>query len=101
MRPAAAERCLQRIARLIKPDGDLFVSGVDLDVRAQAARTLGWKPVMELIREIHDGDASLRERWPTEYWTMEPFDATHRDRLLRYAAAFRLSLHAFLVLALT
>src|SRR5215831_3006711 len=78
-----------------------FVAGVDLDVRARAARKLGWKPITQLIREIHNGDASLRDRWPTEYWTMEPFDAKRRDRLIRYAAAFRLTLDAFLAFALT
>jgi predicted methyltransferase len=33
MESAAAEMCLRNIARLVKPGGYLFVSGVDLDVR--------------------------------------------------------------------
>ncbi len=98
MQLAAAERCLQRIARLVKPSGYLFVSGVDLDVRTRVARKLGWRPVTDLLREVHEGDVSLRDGWPTEYWTMEPFDAKRRDQMMRYAAAFRLALNAFLAL---
>jgi hypothetical protein len=37
---------------MVKPDGYLFVSGVDLDVRTKVARDLGWKPVSDLLREI-------------------------------------------------
>jgi 2-polyprenyl-3-methyl-5-hydroxy-6-metoxy-1,4-benzoquinol methylase len=33
MDPAAADRCLRNIARLVKPGGYMFVSAVDLDVR--------------------------------------------------------------------
>src|SRR5438445_1147256 len=42
MRPLEAERCIRNIARLLVPGGFLFVSGVDLDVRAKVANDLGW-----------------------------------------------------------
>jgi 2-polyprenyl-3-methyl-5-hydroxy-6-metoxy-1,4-benzoquinol methylase len=71
MEPAAAERCLRNIARLVKPGGYLFVSGVDLDVRTRVARGMGWKPVMDLIREIHEGDPSSRDGWPVDYTGLE------------------------------
>lgn len=45
VKPAAADRCLRNIARLVKPGGYLFVSGIDLDVRTRVARGMGWKPV--------------------------------------------------------
>src|SRR5262245_35474996 len=47
MRPQTAESCLRNVARLVKPGGYLFVSGVDLDVRTKVARDMGWKPVTD------------------------------------------------------
>jgi hypothetical protein len=57
-------------------------------VRSQVALELGWRPVPELIREIHDGDDSIRRGWPTEYWGLEPFDAQRPDWETRYACVF-------------
>ena len=90
MDPMAAERCLRNIARLVKPGGYLFVSGVNLDVRTNVAREMGWKPVTELIREIHEGDASLRRSWPLAYWGLEPFNDDRADWRIRYASVFQL-----------
>jgi len=84
-----AEACLRNLARLVKPGGYVFVSGVDLDVRSKVARDLGWRPVTELIREIHEGDSSLRRGWPLEYWGLEPFDQCRGDWKMRYAAVFQ------------
>lgn len=90
MSPPVAEACLRNIAALVAPGGYLFVTGIDLDVRAKVARSLQWKPVAEAIREIHEGDVSLSESWPLEYWALEPF----RDDLpgwdLRYASVFQI-----------
>ena len=90
MKPAAAERCLRNIARLVKPGGYLFVSGIDLDVRTRVAQEMGWKPVTDLIREIHEGDTSLRNGWPLEYWALEPFCDDRADWRIRYASVFRI-----------
>jgi hypothetical protein len=51
---------------------------------------LGWKPVTELLREIHDGDASLRRGWPLEYWGLEAFDDRRPDWQIRYASVFQI-----------
>ena len=90
MVPADAERCLRSFASLVAPGGYLFVSGVDLDVRTKVAKQLGWKPVRELLEEIHDGDSSLRDSWPCKYWGLEPLDKQRPDWEMRYAAAFQL-----------
>jgi chemotaxis methyl-accepting protein methylase len=92
MQPGEAEACLRTLANLVKPGGYLFVSGVDLEVRTKVARELGWIPVTELIREIHEGDPSLRNDWPLQYWGLEPFDRRRSDWDLRYASAFQLGL---------
>jgi chemotaxis methyl-accepting protein methylase len=85
-----AEKCLRNLARLVKPGGYLFVSGVDLDVRTKVAQELGWRPVMDLMREIHDGDRSLHQGWPLEYWGLEPFDQGRIDWKIRYASVFQI-----------
>ena len=90
MEPAAAERCLRNIARLVKPGGYLFVSGIDLDVRTRVARGMGWKPVSDMIRDIHEGDPSLRRGWPLEYWGLEPFCDDRSDWRIRYASVFQI-----------
>jgi chemotaxis methyl-accepting protein methylase len=89
MHPGEAENCLRNLARLVKPGGYLFVSGVDLGVRSKVVRELGWRPVTELIREIHEGDPSLRRDWPLQYWGLEPFDQGRIDWEMRYASVFQ------------
>jgi chemotaxis methyl-accepting protein methylase len=90
MYPEEAEKCLRNLARLVKPGGYLFVSGVDLSVRSKVAQELGWRPVTELIKEIHEGDRSLRQDWPSKYWGLEPFDQSRIDWKIRYASVFQI-----------
>jgi chemotaxis methyl-accepting protein methylase len=89
MYPEEAGACLRNLARLVKPGGYLFVSGVDLDVRCRVAQELGWRPVAEMINEIHEGDPSLRRDWPLQYWGLEPFDQSRIDWKMRYASVFQ------------
>jgi SAM-dependent methyltransferase len=85
----AAESCLRNLARLVKPGGYLFVSGVDLDVRTKVAKEMGWQPVSDLIREIHEGDFSLAMGWPLGWWGLEPFSQHEPDWMIRYASVFQ------------
>jgi chemotaxis methyl-accepting protein methylase len=91
MEPPVAERCLRNIAGLVNRRGYLFVSGVDLEVRAKVARDLGWRPIPELIEQIHDGDPSVRGDWPWAWWGLEPLNRRRHDWQMRYAVAFRLN----------
>jgi chemotaxis methyl-accepting protein methylase len=90
MEPGQAERCLRNIARLVTPQGYLFVSGIDLDVRTKVARELAWRPVEELLEEVHNGDKWLRQLWPGHYAGLEPLDKGNPIWKLRYAAVFEL-----------
>ena len=90
MAPQAAEKCLRNIARLVKPGGYLFVSGVDLEVRTRVARELKWRPVPDLLKEVHEGDCSLRNGWPLEWWGLEPFCHERSDWEIRYASVFQI-----------
>ena len=67
-----------------------FVSGVDLNVRTRVAVDLGWEPVAELRKEIHEGDPLVRGDWPWRWWGLEPFDEKRRDWEVRYSAFFRI-----------
>jgi SAM-dependent methyltransferase len=87
--PADSERCLRNIVGLVDPGGYLFVSGVDLDVRAIVANDLILEPVTELIEEIHAGDPSLTKDWPLRYWGLEPFNRRRVDWEKRYSSVFR------------
>jgi len=89
MDAAAAQACLSNIGRLVKPGGHLFVSGVDLDVRTRVADAFGWKPVPDLLREVHEGDASLIGGWPFGWYGIEPFSDDLPDWKIRYASAFQ------------
>ena len=84
-----AQLCLRNLARLVRPGGHLFVSGVDLDVRTQVALELGWEPIPELRAEIHDGDPVVRSDWPWRWWGVEPLDRHRPDWETRYSAVFR------------
>jgi len=90
MEPTLAENCLRNFVRLVRSGGYLFVLGVDLEVRSKVARQLGWQPLPELIREIHDGDPSVRGDWPWQWWGLEPLDDRRHDWRLRYAVAYQL-----------
>ena len=90
MSPPDAERCLRNITRLVSPKGYLFVSGIDLNVRAKVADDLGLEPVEELLEAIHDGDSYLRRYWPGQYAGLEPLNKRRQDWRIRYAAAFQL-----------
>ena len=94
MAPPDAERCLRSFCKLVKPGGYLFVSGIDMKIRTKVAIELNWKPVPELVEEIHDGDPSVRGDWPLKYWGLEPFDKKRRDWIFRYASVFQLGLNA-------
>jgi len=91
MEPLEAGNCLRNIAGTVKREGYLFVTGVSVDIREKVARDLHWQPVSELIREIHDGDQSVRQDWPFAWWGLEPLDTKIDDWQMRYAAVFQLN----------
>jgi len=90
MEDLEADRCLRNIARLVRPHGYLYVSGIAVNVRARVARELGWEPVADLFDEIHEGDIGLRGQWPYHYSGLEPLNKKRKDWKIRYAAAFQL-----------
>jgi len=89
MRPDDAGRILRNLGSALKSGGYLFASGVDLDVRTRVALDMKWKPVTELMEEVHDGDPTIRSGWPLEYWAKEPFQIKRQDATVRYASAFQ------------
>ena len=49
------------------------------------------------MKDVHEGDRTLTDGWPTEYWAYEPFKATRRNWTTRYSSAFRLGINACLM----
>lgn len=96
MDPPEAEKCLRNIGQMVKPGGYLVVSGIDLDVRTKVAHDLDWKPIEDLMEEIHDGDPSLRRDWPWKYWGLEPFNKTRQDWIFRYASVFQIGEESYI-----
>jgi len=84
-----AEICLRNAARMVAPDGYLFVWGVDLAIRARVVRAMGLKPVTARIEEIYLADRAAREAWPLKYWGIEPLDKERSDWMVRYATVYR------------
>jgi hypothetical protein len=95
----AAESCLRTLARLVAPNGSLFVSGMDLDLKTRLLPRLGFSVVPNRIEEIHNRD-SKRLDWPWSYWGLEPLDRSRPDWESRYGTVYRLartSAHATVV----
>ena len=90
MTAPAAEMCLRNIARLVNPGGHLFVSEIDLDVRTKVARDLGWAPAPDLLREVPEGDVTLKNGWPLHWWALEPFCHDLPDWRIRYVSVFQI-----------
>lgn len=93
MTPSLADACLRTAVRLVRPRGYLVVPGIDLDVRTQAARELGWLPIPDSLEDIHDGDPSVRGDWPWKYWGLEPLNKRRPDWEVRYASVFQVPAH--------
>jgi len=89
LKPPEAERCLRNIAGIVTPGGYHLVTGIDLDIREKVARDLRWRPVPELIEEIHEGDPSVRGDWPFAWWGLEPLNKDRGEWRLRCAVAFQ------------
>jgi chemotaxis methyl-accepting protein methylase len=86
-----AEKCLHNIARLVDNRGYIFVSGIDLDIKTKVAKQRGWKPIEELLEEVHHGDPRMVRDWPFNYSSLEPLNKKRRDWKTRYAQVFEVA----------
>lgn len=91
MPPERSAACLKNIARVLAPNGYLFIWGVDRDVRLQVVRDLGLTPVASRLAEIYSADDSALKAWPLLYWGVEPMSRGRRDWPIRYTTIFRLA----------
>lgn len=89
MSPAAARQCLRNVIDLVKPDGLLNVSGVDLGVRSAVTSQAGLTPVADTAEELHNGDPSILKCWPFNYYGLEPLDKSIPDWQRRYSVSYR------------
>ena len=84
-----AEKALRNIARLARPGGHVFLTGVDSDARTRVSKELGWVAIQESLEDVHDGDPWSRSHWPFHYAGLEPMDKGRQDWRIRYAAIFQ------------
>jgi SAM-dependent methyltransferase len=86
---ADAERCLERVARLVVPGGYVIACHMNADVRLRVMRRLGYLPVPVKIAAMHEAEPAALARWPTAYWAREPLDVRRADWIRRYAVIFQ------------
>ena len=89
MAPERSEACLRNVARLVAPNGYLFVTGVDPEVRSRVLRELGPVPVTARSEEIYTAQQDLLAAWPLRFWGVEPLDRRRSDWPARYATVFQ------------
>lgn len=87
--PERSEACLRNVARLVRPNGYLFIAGVDLDVRSRVVRELGLVPVAARFEDIYMAQQDLLTAWPLRFWGLEPMDRSRHDWAARYTTVFR------------
>ena len=80
-----AERCLDRVARLVAPGGYVVTCDMSADVRRRVMRRLGYLPVPVEIRALHAARPDALAQWPMAYWAREPLDVRRPDWIHRYA----------------
>lgn len=87
MEDAIAEACLRNVVKLLVPGGTLVLDGIDLDVKSRVTRSLGLKPDIHYLEEIHTADPTKGD-WPWTRWSHEPIDYQRADWQYRYATVF-------------
>ena len=85
----AAERCLRNLARLVKPDSYLFVSGVDLNVRTKVGWILAGSPWWSFWPRSTTATPWCSLAGPANGGGLEPLDRKRPDWQTRYASVFR------------
>lgn len=90
--PEQVERAVVGLADRLAPGGVLAVGGGPLDHVTGAAAKVGLEPVLESVREVHDGWTVQRAFWDhatRPAWALEPYDPQHPEGPARYATLFR------------
>jgi hypothetical protein len=55
------------------------------------AQEFDWRPITELLEQIHDGDPEMRRDRPSKWWGLEPLNQRRHNRQLRYASVFHVN----------
>ena len=93
--PRVARRAFANLITLLRPRSALFIDGMDLGTRRRLTRAAGLVPLDYHVEGIHNEAGLLRTAaWPWVYWGLEPYHASRKDCLWRYATVFlRLAAH--------
>lgn len=86
---SAADRALRNAIMMVKPNGYLVVTGVNLELKMRLARTFKLTPVHDLLTEIWTSDTIAFNEWPWEYYSLEPLDKKNLTRKSGTRPSFR------------
>lgn len=88
MADSMASQAFTSLVNVLRPEGALFVTGMDLDLRTLLSKQYCLNPIDFDLRAIHEEDHIKRGWWPWQYWSLEPFSDRRFDYLSRYATIY-------------
>lgn len=88
MKPRMAKRAFGNIITLLRPQGALFIDGMDLGMKTTLVGRAGLLPVEEKIEEIYGESKAILNGWPVVYSGLEPFSKSRSDWKMRYSTVY-------------
>jgi chemotaxis methyl-accepting protein methylase len=89
LRPALARQAFANLVRMVRPGGQLFLDGMELDMRVELTRQAGLEPLDYEVRRIYqDARRHVPENWWDFYYGSEPYSYLTADRTRRYCTIF-------------
>jgi len=89
MKPAMAREAFANAASFLKERSVLMVEGMDPDVRIEATKAHGLRPLTDNLRSIYSETRVHTPRdWWNYYWGTEPYFPLRKERDRRYGTIF-------------
>lgn len=86
---ASAPKAFESLYKMLKPNGVLFINGMDTDMRIKLTKSHNLEPIDYLIEEIHE-DARLDrgDSWANYYYGRVPFSRSSRNWLRKFCTIY-------------
>lgn len=87
--PASARSAFDNVAQCLKPEGVLFLEGMDLNLKVELTRKRNLRPVADQCRAIHEQSrVHIPMAWWNHYYGTEPYSMFRKDHIRRYSTIF-------------